>query len=197
MDAPEAVPITAVIAAGGESSRFGQDKASFRWRGRPMADRALATVRQVVTDVRVGLPAPESRPRLSKRYPVVEDDPAGIGPMGCLRGAMKAAPGRAILLVACDMPLLRASAVQALVTTYRVQAPARIVAAESEANTPEPLLAVYPPDILGAIEQSIRSSRFALWRLLRELGYVPVRVDLDQLTNVNSPADLPGESGIS
>lgn len=93
--------VLGAILAGGESRRFGSDKAAALVDGVPMLDRiAAALAGQVATVVVCGGPRPG--------YVHVPDRPApGLGPLGGLAGALhhaRAGGYDAVLTVACDVP---------------------------------------------------------------------------------------------
>lgn len=106
--------VTAVVLAGGRSTRFGSDKAQATWRGRPLLDHVLDR-----------LPAPRAGTVLVLRAEqdhdarpgviVVHDDPAA--PDGPLRGViagLEACSGAWAWVVACDQPLIQPSLLEAL-----------------------------------------------------------------------------------
>lgn len=97
--------IGAVVLAGGGSRRFGRDKAEEIFRGRRLIDWSIDALRPFAQPIFIagrshaGLPSVTDRPR------------AGLGPLGGLAGALRAAgdAGRSHLLsLPCDTPELPA-----------------------------------------------------------------------------------------
>ncbi|MBC7521173.1 MAG: NTP transferase domain-containing protein [Sandarakinorhabdus sp.] len=91
--------ILGAVLAGGESTRFGSDKALALFAGKPLIDHAIAAiVRQVESLVIVGRDWPG--------FTRVDDLPApGLGPLGGLCGALVHARTHgfdAVLCVPCD-----------------------------------------------------------------------------------------------
>lgn len=180
------------VLAGGASRRFGSPK----WRavvgGRTMAARALDALAPWVEARCVVGADPELG---SLRVPVVADRRPGRGPLAGLEAALVAAAERDAshaVVVACDLPLVDAAVVGALVQALEPDAAARV---PRGARGPEPLCAAYPvavlPDVASLLDGPGEAS------LRRLLERIPVRwieaADLPggagTLLNVNRPAD--------
>lgn len=103
--------IAGVVLAGGQSRRFGSDKAEELFRGRPLIDWSLDALQ----------PHAELLLVSGRPHPVHEtaaDRPrAGLGPLGGLAGALLAAQSKGfshLLSVPCDTPVLPAGLLAAL-----------------------------------------------------------------------------------
>jgi molybdenum cofactor guanylyltransferase len=118
--------VSAVVLAGGRSSRLGQDKRRLRlWgpTGPTLLERTVATVSQLAGDVVVALNDPQEWPGLPARL-VIDAPPGeqGGGPSGPLAGlyaGLRAASHSFALVVAADMPFLSAELLRALVARPR------------------------------------------------------------------------------
>lgn len=134
-----------MLLAGGGASRFGGlAKGLARLHGERIADRALralagATDRQCV--VANDPAAPEWFPGLR----IVADDVSGLGPLAGLATALRAADGRAVLVVAWDMPFVTVNLLRAL-RTQGEAAKASVVPMHGPHATLEPLCAYYRAD---------------------------------------------------
>jgi molybdopterin-guanine dinucleotide biosynthesis protein A len=106
MDQP--VAASAIVLAGGRSSRFGSDKLALRLGGEPLVHHAIRAVAQVATEVVVV--AGSRGPDLAltdvpvRLHVVVERE--GQGPLAALARGAEASNHRHLLLVGGDMPLL-------------------------------------------------------------------------------------------
>ena len=94
-----------VVLAGGQSRRFGSDKAMAIWQGKPLIEHVIDTLRPMVDDlVLVG--------RGHRGLMSIADRPApGMGPLGGLDAALHHAADhdfRRVLSVGCDTPLIPA-----------------------------------------------------------------------------------------
>jgi molybdenum cofactor guanylyltransferase len=109
--APE---VAGIILAGGSSTRMGRDKADLRFDGETLLARTVRIVRSVVDSVIVVGPA--SRQEAIPGVPVIADAWPGTGPLGAVVTGLNSADAKAAFVSACDMPLLRAPAIQYLVS---------------------------------------------------------------------------------
>jgi molybdopterin-guanine dinucleotide biosynthesis protein A len=97
-----------VLLAGGASRRFGgRPKGLALLDGERIADRALAALRAATTS-QVILANNPAAPGWFPRERVVADDVPGLGPLGGLASALRAANGAPVLVVAWDMPFVTA-----------------------------------------------------------------------------------------
>lgn len=143
-----------VVLAGGASSRMGTDKALILWRGASLAEHALRRLRAVCREVVV---ADRGRGVVAGARSV-EDGP-GQGPAAALLGAARVAPGRSLLVLACDLPAVPESFLAELVRRHRASG-ADCVVARTERGV-EPLAALYGPRALAALEEQVRAGRYA------------------------------------
>lgn len=162
------------VLAGGASRRMGTDKARILLDGRPMAlvvADALAAVCDRVALVR----------RVADAWPlevVVDPDHEGTHPLFGVAAALEAARTERVVVAPCDVPLLTPETVARL-----AEGPA--VAWDGERV--HPLVASYPRDWASRVLQAARAGRSA--RSLAE-GLARIRVPVEELRNVNGPADL-------
>lgn len=166
-----------VVLAGGESRRFGQDKALALLSGEPLLTHSARLIAPFVDDV-----------VLSRAEPVgdliaVGDRPGhGLGPLGGLCGTLHHAAAKgydAVLTIGCDMPLVD----QALL--------ARIAACDGAAFVMQaPTLGCWPVALAELLEQHLLSCDD---RSLRRWGRMVGAEEIDaggDLANINAPADL-------
>lgn len=99
--------VSAIVLAGGRSSRFGRDKLAESIEGRPLLDHAVAAVRAVASDI-VVVVAPTSDRAVPTGVRIVHDEVAFEGPLAGLAVGLRALPREAdiVLVVAGDMPTL-------------------------------------------------------------------------------------------
>jgi molybdenum cofactor guanylyltransferase len=100
---------TAIVLAGGRSSRFGRDKLAEPVGGRPLLDHAVAAVADVAAQVLVLVPAvgdPPNLPRLQTPIAALRDPEPFGGPLVALLGGLERAREPLALVVGGDMPQL-------------------------------------------------------------------------------------------
>lgn len=196
-------PVTGVVLAGGESSRFSDGhKAAATLYGEPVLERVVAAVR-AGTDAEPVLAFRTETQReqlveLLDDRPVrtTIDDPSFSGPLAGLYGSFEAFETPWLFLCACDMPLISATAVRHLSDRRTRDADAVIPVGAS--GEPEPLHALYRRESVLRVRESVPATAGvrSLVSHLDEVvavpfGDVPAGVDLERsTTNVNTRADL-------
>jgi len=157
---------TAIVLAGGDSRRMGQDKADLVFDGETLLGRAIATMQSIFPRVIVSV----RQTRTGVDVPQVCDELPASGPLAGLIAGLAQAGTPWVFAVACDMPFVTAPAVSQL-AIYRTghQAVVSLVG-----GYPQPLAAFYATSALGAMRaglaQGDRSLRDMLQRL--EVRYV-------------------------
>lgn len=187
-----APPWTAALSAGGQSSRFGTDKALAPWRGHPLIWHAAQAVQDASERLLV---APQGRYDLTaldlSGWRTVSDRRPGEGPLAGLETALAAARHDWVAYAGVDMPALTPAYWQALLDA---RAPGcRSVQAVNPARGPQPLGALYHRDLLPWVTARLDAGE----RRLRLACPVAEVVEVHGLSsgffgNVNRPADLAG-----
>ena len=104
--------ISAIVLCGGRSSRMGHDKASLPFGDETLLDRVLRQVATVADDV--VLAAAPAQP-VPAGVRVSRDATTGVGPLPALVAALHVVNGPRTVVVACDLPLLRADVLALLI----------------------------------------------------------------------------------
>ena len=95
---------TAVIQAGGRSSRMGRDKALVPLNGVPLIEYVLEGVQDLVDEVLITTNHSQGLRYLN--LPLVADRHPGAGALHGLLTALEAAQHDHVLVLACDMPFV-------------------------------------------------------------------------------------------
>jgi molybdopterin-guanine dinucleotide biosynthesis protein A len=210
--------VSAIILAGGSSSRLGQNKALIEIAGQPLIERVVKRLRSLVTEILVVTNTPDQLAFLGLL--MIRDIYRGIGTLGGLHAGLSAIRTEYGLVVGCDMPFLNPDLLRYMISLlkrtcshgagaprpYDIVMP-RIAPAngfavpESAAPTGayyEPLHAIYARRCLPFIEQSILSGRRRMLSFIPQVNVCYVeqetisRFDPHHLSffNVNSADDL-------
>lgn len=194
-----------VVLAGGRSSRMGRDKATLVVGGRTLAARAARALAGVCCEVVIA----DGGRRLVPGFRSVPDGP-GEGPAAGILGAAREHPGRALLVLACDVPGVPPELLAALAGRARSAAggqgsdaaggTAADVVLPRTARGPEPLVARYGPRALAALAEQAAAGEHAVRRLLARPDLVVEYLEGEALArfgdpetllvNVNTEADL-------
>lgn len=174
--------IAGVVLAGGKSQRFGRDKADEPYRGRKLIDWSVAALEPHCDTILV---SGHTHPHLD----TVPDSPApGLGPLGGLAGAMRAAQARGyshILTLPCDTPHVP----DVLLTRLRM--------AEHGAFLPAcPVIGFWPVDGAGRLEALLldKDASHAVRAWTDIFGGEAVESDV-AIANINRAEDLAGLAG--
>lgn len=179
----ELPPIAAGILVGGASTRMGRRKADLMFDGDTFIHRIRAALTCATREVWLigGDPAGADRH--------ISDAADAVGPMAGVLAGLRKRRDAAFIIAACDMPRITDAAVRWLIAR---RTPSAIAVMPTVAERIEPLLAVYEPAALAAIELLARSGRFALHALATRADVDAPGVPADLIacwSNVNTPDD--------
>lgn len=186
--------LSAVILAGGESSRMGRDKAWVQSDGRPLIQLAVEKVRGLgVREVFISGRAGTDYAAL--KCPVLLDREPGFGPLGGIERGLQACTAPLLLVLAVDLPQMTAAFLEKL--RRRCDRLTGVVPRQGEKV--EPLAAIYPKRCHVFAFAAIAKAQPAVCdfvsacRRERAVRMLPVsRADAGCFANWNRPADLRG-----
>lgn len=139
-------PLVAVLA-GGEGRRLGGDKALARLRGAPLIAYPLSAAAETDLDVVVVAKSGTRLPPL--RCELVQDDERSAHPICGILAAQRHAPGRPVVVLACDMPFLTSALI-----SWLASRPGSVVV--EAGGRMQPLLARYEPTLAAVFERTLR-----------------------------------------
>lgn len=182
-------PLHGLVLAGGRSTRMGRDKARLRYGARTQLQSTFELLSPLVLECRVSVRADQRSEPLRARFPQLLDAREDIGPAAGLLAAHAHAPQAAWLAVACDLPLLEASALQILIDA-RAPGVAALAFRSAHDGLPEPLCAVWEPPALQRLQAQVSGGRHGLRSVLHgaEVRLLPLPC-ADVLDNANTPQD--------
>jgi len=182
-------PLYGLVLAGGDSRRMGRDKAALMYEDRPQLDRAYKLLASSVIRCFVSLREDQKSDPLRRAYPGITDKVAGIGPASGLLAAHEEYPHIAWLVLACDLPLLDAKTLEALIQRRRPGYTA--FAFQSEYNGfPEPLCSIWEPEALEKLSHQVASGRTCPRQVLCNNGTDLLKPStVGALDNINTPQE--------
>jgi molybdenum cofactor guanylyltransferase len=188
--------IAAFVLAGGKSRRMGEDKALLKYKGVYLVEHAISVLRQVTGNVRI-IGNPQTYGFLG--YAVIPDSTESRGPLTGIYTALSASETRLNIVLACDMPLIRAEFFRLLLK----KAPqADAVVMRFEDGFVEPLCSIYASTCLPAVRENLDCHKLRVSSLFSQLKVEYVseaeirRVGLDNqiFANINTPDEFKGLS---
>ena len=189
--------VSAIVLAGGRSSRFGRDKLSEPLDGRSLLEHSIAAVRPLSNEVLV-ITAPLGAPTVDDDVRVVHDSAPFGGPLLGLAAGLAAASEGIVLVIAGDMPEVEPGVIGLLLDALDDASVEVAVLAEGDRLQPLPMVLRRDPARaalerlvdagerrLGAITDAIPRAVIAeaVWRELDPEGRT--------LRDIDTPADLP------
>lgn len=181
-----------VVLVGGQSRRYGRNKALEFFQGERLIDRQVRTVRSLFSEVLVIANEPELYLHLDAT--IVRDVIPRQGPLGGIYTGLLFAQGKSVFVTACDMPFVQPAVVGRMVqlaTDYDVIVPEKIEGLE-------PLHAIYSSRCLPHIEKMLARG------MLQVINFFPAvkvyrlsseeigQLDPQRLSffNINTPDDM-------
>lgn len=189
--------VSAIILAGGRSSRFGSDKLEADLEGRGLLDRVIAAARELADEVVV---VGRAGQRADVTY--VPDAEPGGGPLAGLATGARSARRGILLVLGGDMPRPRVDVLRLLVSAVDGEpgeepATDAAVLEEHGAGRPLPLagrrdrVLAAGTSCLGRGERSLRAMLAVLdVRVIPEATWRPLDPPGLTLLDVDTPADL-------
>jgi len=177
------LPISGVVLAGGRSRRFGQDKASYVYKGKRMLDWALESLSG--TQERFVI----ANQNYKTDFPIYEDirtncSDTGCGPMGGLYTALTYAKHEWIALAACDMPNLNPDYWRHLYRTAAMSNAKYAVVIKTNDTKLQTLAALYNKALLPIIEDHLDTNKIALQSLAEHFNIIDI--DSFKQDNINN-----------
>jgi molybdopterin-guanine dinucleotide biosynthesis protein A len=159
---------TALILAGGESRRMGQDKAMLVLDGKTLLEHVATTMKQVFPNVIVSV----RRLREGIETRQVCDEQEARGPLGGLVAGMAHVDTPWMFAVACDMPFVKADMIAQL-AKYRFelvnQNPPQAIVPMIDGHA-QPLAAFYVTDTLAVLRKYLAMGDNSIRGVLRNLN---------------------------
>ena len=199
------VPIVGVVLAGGKGSRLGRSKAGLRLPGSQaeesgptLVDWAVTRLAAAVAVEEIVVAAGNSGTEVDPvdralRVSVAPDGP-GSGPAAGVLGAARARPGRNLLVLACDLPLVPVDLLSHLAASAADLAPT--ATDPGDPRSMNPTCALWTPPALERLAARVEGGDNRLYPLTRCAGLRVEPVDAsrfgnpeDVLLNVNTAAD--------
>jgi molybdopterin-guanine dinucleotide biosynthesis protein A len=188
-----AMPVHGFVLAGGLSSRMGSDKALLSFRGRPMIEIAVATLREVCGEVSIS----GDRDDLAVWAPVLHESRRHEGPAAGVEAALAASLNPWVLMLPVDVPGMEAGLLRRWMGVVFEQ-PNVLASYMVCAGEWHPALCLVHHDCLPLFRESLDAGDRKLTRIFGRLNERLLIVEATTLMpgaercflNVNTPEEL-------
>lgn len=177
---------TAIILAGGNSSRMGEDKGLMLVNGKPMIQHVIDVAKGVVEDIIIVSNNSEYE---KFGYTVVVDEIKGKGPLGGIYTGLQHSKTQLSLVLSCDIPYVNASILNLLISHsegYDITIP-------KKDDVTHQLLGVFSKRCLMTFKNAIDDDELKLITLFKKLNLNIVDASHFSgrlFTNINEKNDI-------
>jgi len=186
------IECTAVLMAGGKSTRMGRDKSFLDYHGTPLWSFQLEKLASFASEILISSQtAFPNHPRIE--YSLVADEMPGLGPLGGLGSSLMKARHDTLVVLAVDMPTMT----QRFLSAIAAEATPDCGIIPEWEGFYQGLAAVYPKKILPLLAEVLNGSDHSLQHLSRlavEKGLMRVyHVEQNEagfFQNWNTPLDV-------
>lgn len=154
--------VTAIILAGGKSTRYGEDKTLLEWDGGLLMSHLVHKLQALCDEILIISNATCKFNILGTRE--LKDIYPGCGPLGGIHAGLDASTNPLTLVVACDMPLISIEFAEHLlrcVDGFDIVVP-------REEKRVHPLFGIYARRVLPVAERILKGQSYSVLRLLDE-----------------------------
>lgn len=184
--------VSAVLLAGGQSLRMGQDKATVTFRGKPLWQIQLNTLQNLRAD-EIFISARSAPSWCPPELQFVPDEPPSRGPLSGVAAALGHIATGHLLVLAIDMPLMTGEYLRSLCDQIASE---RGVLPMIDGRA-EPLAAIYPQNARIDFVAALSGTEFSLQSLTKniiesgKLRPIPViKKDEELFRSFNRPGDF-------
>lgn len=183
--------ISGVVLAGGKSSRFGQDKGLFPFRGKPLVEHAIDILKPICGEVLISTNIPEAYAFTGLK--TITDIHSDCGPIGGMHSGLFHARNKVVFFLGCDMPFVDGRVFSFLLENIAVNH----AAVAMHNGFRETLCMALKKESLPLVEQAIAEKKYKILDMLEmltvsypELSTQPF-FHKEMFHNINYLEDLP------
>jgi molybdopterin-guanine dinucleotide biosynthesis protein A len=168
-----------------------RDKAALKFHdGRTQLEWAVRLLAPHVARVFVSVRPDQTSDPVRSGFAQIVDRQQNLGPIAGIAAAQAAHPGRAWLVLACDLPFVDAATLTHLIASRRPERQATAYRSSHD-GLPEPLCAIYEPSSASAITAYIASGKQCPRKFLLQADAALLdEPNPRALDNVNTPEEL-------
>lgn len=177
--------LTAIILAGGKSSRMGEDKGLMLFKGEPMIQHVINLVKPLVNSIII---ISNNNTYQNFGYPVFEDVIKNSGPLaGILTGLQNTSTAKNLVL-SCDVPNVNKELLQLLISEAKN---VDVVIPEKENRTHQ-LIGIYDKSCTSIFKSELENDQRKIKLAIEKMNYKVVdanHIDTQIFHNINTKED--------
>lgn len=150
-------PLKGLVLCGGFSTRMQEDKSSIPYHGMPQWQYLVNLLQSLLPEVYISCRTAQTA-HFSGYSQLIPDSVPYGGPSAGLLSAHAVQPETAWLVIACDLPLLSRQSLELLVHSRNTGKAATTFISPVN-QLPEPLIAIWEPMGLNALEENVKAGR--------------------------------------
>jgi molybdopterin-guanine dinucleotide biosynthesis protein A len=175
--------ITAIILAGGKSSRMKEDKGLAIFNGKRLVEHVIDKVKNSVSEILIITSNPVYQ---QLGYQCVEDKMKDKGPLGGIYTGLLHSSRKKNLLLGCDMPFVSENLINHLIMNCGEE---DVLFTEHRGKA-EPLFSVYDKTCIPIILSSLKSGKLKITEALHELHTKKICFDKENWFSGNEFANI-------
>ena len=175
---------TAIIMAGGSSSRMGVDKSMLPIKSQPMIDRISEQLRSTFSQILISANEVDKYSHLG--FEIVPDKVQGQGPLMGIASSLEKSKNELNFVVACDIPSIDIRIVRRML---KEADGVDIVVPKVGDGKYEPLFAAYSKSALKAINEVLSSGGRKISDVFSRCRVKYIELDAERFMNLNTMAE--------
>jgi molybdopterin-guanine dinucleotide biosynthesis protein A len=193
----KAAQVSAIILAGGKSSRMGRDKALLQFGDETLLERLVRVVDPLVARLVIVLSQTLNLPHglkfNSQKTSIGRDTLKEQGPLQGIADAYALLPAAAqfIFVVSCDLPFISRRWLHKLLKEIRQNDELDAVCSQQDGII-NPLVSIYRKRTLGKAQTLLNQGKRSCQALLDDNNILPIEPSADEkilISNINTPED--------
>ena len=177
---PTGIELDALILAGGESRRMGQDKSLLPFAGRTLIEHVAGQLIPIAREIRIS--TGDSRRHTRLGLPLVPDLKPGLGPLMGIASGLRASARDWTLVVATDIPALP---LELLPLLWACRAGGPCVVPRTADGQLQPLFALYHRGLADEILAYLEGGHRRVLDFVAECGAVILPAEEVKIANLN------------
>ena len=177
---------TAIVMAGGDSSRMGTDKSTLLFNGKPLVEHVCEQLRGTFCQILIS--ANEAEELTFLGLEIIPDRTPGQGPLMGIASALEASANELNFVVACDIPHIDIACVRRMLAEA-ARSGADIVIPSAGDGFYEPLFAIYRKSALKTINEVLCTGARKISDVFARCRVKHIETGTERLTNLNTRAE--------